>query len=230
MKEEWKIYKESKNARWGHRIWEVSNLGRVKCNGEIVEPYINNGYLFISNFRIHRAVAELFIPNPENKPFVDHINTNPLDNRAENLRWVTQKENCNNPLTRKHNSEAQRGRVHTEESKRKMSESHKGKPLSEEHKQKVSAALKGKPNGRKGKHHSEETKRKMSEAKKGKPSNSKGKTLSEEHKHKISEANKGKHRSEETKRKMSESQKGKHRSEEFKQKLREYWKRKKRES
>ena len=41
MKEEWKIYKETKNSRWGHRVYEVSNLGRVKCNGEVVEPWMN---------------------------------------------------------------------------------------------------------------------------------------------------------------------------------------------
>ena len=51
--------------------------------------------------RIHRLVAMTFIPNPENKPCIDHINTDRSDNRVENLRWVTHEENCNNDLTRK---------------------------------------------------------------------------------------------------------------------------------
>ena len=125
--EVFKIYKETRNNRWGHRVYEVSNLGRVKCNGEIVEPYIDKGYLRINFIKIHRAVAEMFIPNPENKPYVDHINTDRYDNRAENLRWVTAKENSNNPLTRKHNSEARKGKTRSEETKRKISASMKAR-------------------------------------------------------------------------------------------------------
>ena len=102
--EVFKIYKTTCN---GKRIYEVSNLGRVKCNGVIVEPHIEHGYPAYGKFYVHRAVAELFIPNPENKPHIDHINTVRTDIRVENLRWVTHKENCNNPLTLKHISAAE---------------------------------------------------------------------------------------------------------------------------
>ena len=49
---------------------------------------------------IHRLVAEAFIPNPENKPYIDHIDTDRTNNDVTNLRWVTQEENMRNEQTR----------------------------------------------------------------------------------------------------------------------------------
>lgn len=102
MKEEWKFYKKIEMKK-GSRIIEVSNEGNVKLNGVLIDFSKRHPtrYHQVHGFYVHRMVAELFIPNPANKPFIDHINTNKLDNRAENLRWVTQTENMANPLTRK---------------------------------------------------------------------------------------------------------------------------------
>lgn len=98
--------------------------------------------------------------------------------------------------------------MHNPETARKNSEAQKGKILSEETRKKISEANKGENHPMFGKTHSKETKKKMSEAKKGKPR----KPFSKEHKEKISEANKGKKQkpfSEEHKRKLSEAKKGK---------------------
>ena len=49
----------------------------------------------------HRLIAEHFIPNPENLPFIDHINHDRSDYHIENLRWVTQSTNCRNKSVHK---------------------------------------------------------------------------------------------------------------------------------
>ena len=101
MLEEWKFYKETYAPRWGRRVYYVSNYGRVKCNGELFKVPINSsGYKILYPELLHHIVAELFIPNPDNLPCIDHINTIKTDNRTCNLRWVTPKENMNNILTK----------------------------------------------------------------------------------------------------------------------------------
>ena len=108
-------------------LYEVSNLGNVRSvdkhlmfgnqyclfKGKPKKSFPNSmGYLRAELYKnnqgkkyfVHRLVAEAFIPNPNNLPCIDHIDRNYLNNSTDNLRWCTQKENCNNPLTREYAS------------------------------------------------------------------------------------------------------------------------------
>lgn len=145
-------------------LYEVSNKeGKVRNvkTGKLLKPIKHrSGYSQVSlykdgkkqEFKIHRLVATAFIPNPQNKPFVNHLDENPSNNSADNLDWCTNKENLNYGTCPQRISEKLKGRKFSEEAKQKMSQAHKGKKLSEEHKRK----MRGKPK-------SEEHKRKISE-------------------------------------------------------------------
>jgi len=85
-----------------------------------------------THYQAARWIALTFPELVQNEYFegaqIDHIDTNRLNDHPSNLRWVTPKENQNNPLTRKHISDSQKGRKHPEETKRKMSERHLNHP------------------------------------------------------------------------------------------------------
>lgn len=121
LNEEWEDYEEQEEWRAipGYEgYYEVSSLGNVRSlDKEIKANLVNNeyvnrtgrilkqkevkGYKTVSlcvdyeatTWRVHRLVAMAFIPNPDSKPQVNHIDGNPSNNCVNNLEWCTAKEN-----------------------------------------------------------------------------------------------------------------------------------------
>lgn len=90
-------------------LYEISTMGRVHSHvsRKILTPFETGGYQEVTLVKnknkvkhyIHRLVATCYIPNTENYPCIDHINTIRIDNRVENLKWCTYSQNNMNPIT-----------------------------------------------------------------------------------------------------------------------------------
>lgn len=101
-----KVIEEWRPVAGFEGLYEVSNIGRVRSltrYKKVIKPIVtNSGYYQYQLWRggicrtglAHRLVAQAFIPNTGNKPMVNHIDENKLNNSVDNLEWVSHVENC----------------------------------------------------------------------------------------------------------------------------------------
>lgn len=132
-------------------LYQVSNTGQIRSlrfgKTKILKVMADNrGYKSLSlykngkgkTYRVHRLVAQAFIPNPNNLPEVNHKDENKANNHVSNLEWISHKDNVNYGTRNKRTGESLKGKMagennpmygkhHTEEAKNKMSAARKKK-------------------------------------------------------------------------------------------------------